>query len=183
MASAAVKRTRSWPSARNSQWIRIQVRGVVSQQSTARTRTKPLSCALAETIAVGVVALDRVTFAARMSRETNSHAREVVSAVEMHALHQAASAASPRARGVRGTPSARALNAGRRVWCARSGMVPRSSVRLVISAAVALVLPRVTCAARMHEGMASHARAMAVVAVEMHAMHLVASAASRLGWP
>merc|ERR1712176_652776 len=134
---------------------------------TARTRTKPLSCALAETIAVGVVALDRVTFAARMSRETNSHAREVVSAVEMRALHQAA----------------RALNAGRRVWCARSGMVPRSSVRLVISAAVALVLPRVTCAARMHEGMASHARAMAVVAVEMHAMHLVASAASRLGWP
>merc|ERR1712084_211265 len=149
---------------------------------TARTRTEPLSCALAETVAVGVAALHRVISAAQMSRETNSHAREVVSAVEMHALHQAASAASPRARGVRGTLSARALNAGRRLWCART-MVPRSSVRLAISAAAALVWPRVTSAAGMHEAMASHARAMAVVVVEMLAMPLVASAASRLGWP
>merc|ERR1712218_570301 len=92
-------------------------------------------------------------FAARMSLGTISHARGmVVVAAEIHAPHQAASAASPKDRRVHGTPQAKAQRAERRRCSAAMTTEPASNALPETSAAAVPVWASMMFAARMSIG-------------------------------
>merc|ERR1719384_2995736 len=146
--------------------------------------------ALLETSAAAISALRRVMSAAQTLMDTTSHARAtVVGAVETHAMHRAANAASPfSSRRVNGTQSARRPSARRlgprpsrfsrlrkqrrvrRQCSARIAMTRHFLALLETSAAAISALHRVMYAAQTQMDTTSHARAMVVGAVETHAM-------------
>jgi len=118
-------------------------------------------------------------FAVRMSWGTSSHARGmVVAAAEIHALHQAASAASLTARRVHGTPSAKTPSADRRRHSAKTATEQSSNALPETSAAAVPVWASMMSAARTSMGTAFRAKERAVGAAETPAMHQAASAAS-----
>jgi len=130
-ALGAPKRTRSW---------RFTVRrirhDVASLRCSAGMTTEPALNALLATSAAAVPVWASMMSAARTSMGTAFHAKErVVGAAETHALRQAASAASLKARRVHGTPSAMTLSAERCRCSARTATATSSSAQREMPAA------------------------------------------------
>jgi len=132
-ASVVPKRTRSW---RLVAVRRIRPHDVASLRCSAGMMTEPGSNAPPETGAAAVRVWASTIPAARMSTGTAFHAKDrVVGAAETHAMRQAASAASLKARGVHGTPSAKRPSAERHRCSARTATATSSSAPMATAAA------------------------------------------------